>query len=77
MPNDCAGPEIRLGSICWAPVSQLKYLQDEYRYHFSIFGHFCQFKNGFMKTNISGGCRMDVPDCKYYWGLFAGPGSAS
>ena len=64
MPDECAASEIILGSICRARVGQLRYLQDEYRYDFSIFGHFCQFKHLFMKINISGGYRMNVPDRK-------------
>jgi len=63
-PDECAGAETILGSICGAPVGQLKYLQDEYRYDFMIFGHFCRFKNLAMTINMPGGCRMTVPDRK-------------
>jgi hypothetical protein len=62
MPSDCAGPEIILGSIFRPWDGQLKYLQDEYKYDFSIFAHFPQFKNMLEKGNIAGGCRVTVPD---------------
>ena len=65
MPDECAGWEIIMGSICRARVGQLTYLQDEYRYDVSIFGHFCRFQNLFMKINMPGGCPMTVPDWKY------------
>jgi hypothetical protein len=76
MPGDCAGEEIILGSIGRPLVSQLKYLQDEYWYNFSIFAHFRQLKNMLEKGNISGGCRVTVPDRRYYWGRSSGHGLA-
>jgi len=45
-------------------VGQVKYLQDEYSYDLIIFAHFRPSKNLWHTTNISGGCRVTVPDRK-------------
>src|SRR5271156_2165896 len=70
--GDCAGSAILLGSNFPPWLGQLKYLQDEYRYDILAFAHFRPLKHLWQARNISGGCRVTVPDRKYYWGPSSG-----
>src|SRR5271156_553012 len=59
-----AGSEILLGSIFRPQVWQLKDLQHKSSCHPIIFAHFRQSTNLWQARNISGGCRVTMPDRK-------------
>src|SRR5277367_5049405 len=72
MPGDYAGSEIILGLIFRPCVGQLKYLEDEYRYDLIVFAHFRGLNKLWQARNFERGCRVTVPDRKYYWGPSSG-----